>query len=158
MSVPKRKRGLSEFEFWQNGKQIAVEVFRIVHNENMFPKRYRLYGLKVLDRALDLMDDLTEADEHYPSSPNSAAMRRECLTRAISDTREVMRLLQVYKEARASEAPKVQGAMERLADMCDREIALLKGARKAVRVTGRQSTSERIAALEKELADMKALQ
>lgn len=167
VSVYKRNRHVSEYEFFHKALEIRVQVNMLMVNERVVPKRYRLTnGVPTIETARSIVYNINRADEFYPSSPGNVAERRKYLTLAIADCEQIMLDLQCYiqvRERQAAGSPMSDGfpgkeRIEELVSQVDEEIGLLKGARKNVRLVGKRTVEQRISDIEAELAQLRALQ
>ena len=151
-NVLQRKRSVSEREFYKNAIAIRVELTKIACSENAVPKRYRvLLGAPMVETAKSLVDNVTRADEFYPNTAHGVLYRRHYLTLAIADCRRIVQDVQTMKDIGL---PVNLNRLTDLADMVDREIALLKGTRKSTRLTGDAPIEERIAQARANLAEL----
>jgi hypothetical protein len=161
-----RKRSVSEFEFYTLALAIKVEVNRIALREKVIPKRYRLTNaIPLIDMARNAVYNINRADQFYPNSSFNVLERRKYLTLAIADIEmlciELQTLIEMGRPDDPSKPPAINAIdinkLEPLVDMVEREIALLKGARKNVKLVGKQSTQDRIEAAEAELERLRGL-
>lgn len=166
MSVYKRNRHVSEYEFFHKALEIRVQVNMLMVNEKVVPKRYRLTnGVPTIETARSIVYNINRADSFYPSSPDNVMQRRRYLTLAIADCEQIMLDLQCYiqvRERQAAGSP-VEAAgfpgkerIEELVQEVDEEIGLLKGARKNVRLVGKRTADQLISDTEAELESLKA--
>ena len=154
-SVYKRNRIPSEPDFYTNAISIRVEVTKLACAESVVPKRYRLIlGVPMVQTAKDLVDDAVRADSFYPNTAHGVLWRKHYLTLAIADCH---RLEQDVQTLRDIGLPANLNRMSDLADMIDREIGLLKGARKSARLTGSASIAERIERARADIAELEEL-
>ena len=150
MSVYKRKRHVSEYEFFHKALEIRVEVNKIMVQESAVPKRYRLTNaVPTIETARSIVYNINRADSFYPNSPMNVIERRKYLTLAIADCEQLCLdmqcLLQLALPVKASR-------FDKLIDLIEEEIELLKGARKNVRLIGKMGIDERIEDMRKQLA------
>lgn len=151
-NVLRRKRSLSEREFYMNAIRIRIEVTKLMASDRIVPKSYRLMcAVPTVQTAKDLVDDIVRGDRFYPSSPHGVLWRKHYLTLALADCR---RLTQDVQTLRDIGLPVNLNRLANLAEMVDREIALLTGARKSVRLVGHETASDRAARLRAELRDL----
>ena len=151
-NVLQRKRSVSDREFYKNAIAIRAEITRIACSENEVKKRYRLIlGVPMVNTAKELVDNIAKAEEFYPNTAHGVVYRRHYLTLAIASCRSLVQDVQTIKDIGQ---PINLNRLTDLADMIDREIALLKGARKAVRLTGDAPMEERIARARADLAEL----
>lgn len=154
-NVLKRKRSVSDREFYANAIRIRVEVTKLVCSESVIPKKYRLIlGVPMVQTAKDLVDDVVRADSFYPNTAHGVLWRKHYLTLAIADC---YRLEQDAQTLRDMGLPVNLNRMSDLADMIDREIGLLKGSRKSARLTGSATIGERIERARADIAELEEL-
>lgn len=154
-NVLKRKRSVSDREFYANAIRIRVEVTKLVCSESVVPKKYRLIlGVPMVQTAKDLVDDVVRADSFYPNTAHGVLWRRHYLTLAIADCHRLVQDAQTLKDIGLSVN---LNRMIDLADMIDREIALLKGTRKSTRLTGDATIAERIERARSDIAELEEL-
>ncbi len=137
--VPERLRNLSEREFYHVAVELRVEVLCIVAS-SVIPKSRRFtFAVPMAQTARDVVMEVVAADAFYPGSEENVAARKRHLTLAIAACEMLMQDAQAYIEVyrRRGEAVRV-GAFERVTELADREIALLKGARKNVKLLGKR--------------------
>ena len=151
-SVLQRKRSVSDREFYKNAIDIRVELTRLACSESAVPKRYRvILGAPMVETAKSLVDNIAKAEEFYPNTAHGVLYRRHYLTLAIADCHRIVQDVQTLKDIGL---PVNLNRLTDLADMIDREIALLKGTRKSVRLTGSVPIEERIAQARANLAEL----
>ena len=148
-----RKRSISEYEFYNTALAIKVEVNRIALNEKIIPKRYRITNaVPLIEMARSAVYNVNRADQFYPNSSFNVLQRRKYLTLAVADCEQLCLELQSLIDMGLSiDINKI----EPIIDMVEREIALLKGARKNVRLVGKQTVEEKIRDAEEELARLR---
>ena len=145
-----RHRTLSELEFYNTARELRVEVNRIVMDEEVFPKRYRFSNaMPMVETARSIVHNIMRAERFYPNTPANVRERRRYIGLATADCDQLKQDLQCYIEVRRSREngsiPFDIGKLERLIETADREIALLSGYRKRVRLIGVPDIGERIA-------------
>ena len=149
MSVYKRRRKLSSYKFYTLALEIRVEVNRLMVQEDAVPKRYRLTNaVPTIATARSVVYNITRADKFYPTSPANVIERRRYLTLAVADCDQLLLDMQCLIDLGL---PASVSRFERLATLIDEEMALLKGARKNVRLYGKRTPEERIGDLKEEL-------
>lgn len=150
-----RKRSISDFEFFNTALAIKVEVNRIALNEKIIPKRYRITNaVPLIDMARNMVYNINRSDQFYPNSSFNVLQRRKYLSLAVADCEQLcLELQSLIEMGRPIDVNK----LEPLVDMVEREIALLKGARKNVRLVGKQSVEEKIRDAEQELSRLRDL-
>ena len=151
-NVLQRKRSVSDREFYKCAIDIRIELTRIACSESAVPKRYRvILGAPMVDTAKSLVDNIVRSESFYPNTARGVIYRRHYLTLAIADCHRIVQDLQVLKDIGL---PVNLNRLTNVADMLDREMALLKGTRKSVKLTGDASIGERIAKARAELEDL----
>jgi len=153
--VHARNRSVSQFEFYNTALKIYVEVSRLVHSDKILPKSWRFtHAVPLVDMARSLVYNINRADQFYPNTAHNVTQRRHFLTLAVADAEQLAIEFGLLPQLGL---PVNMNRFGAIADMIEREIGLLKGARKNVRLTGRQSVDQRIAGLEEQIAELRAL-
>ena len=153
--VHSRNRDLSQFEFYNTALDIFVEVSKLAHSDKVIPKSWRFtHALPLVEMARSAVYNINRADQFYPNTAHNVTKRRDHLTLAIADTEQLSIEFGLLKKM---DLPVNMNRFESIAEMIEKEIALLKGARKGVRLVGRQSVEQRIAGLEEQIAELRAL-
>ncbi len=153
--VHSKDRSLSAFEFYNNALEIFVEVSKLAHSDKVIPKSWRFtHALPLVDMARSMVYNINRADQFYPNTAHNVLQRRDYLTLAVADAEQLAIEFGLL--------PKMglvvnMNRFEKIADMIDKEIGLLKGTRKNVRLVGRQSIDQRIGGLEEQIAELRAL-
>lgn len=133
MGVPESRRTLSRYEFQAQATAIRTEVITLASGP-LIPKSQRfLIAIPMCDTARLLVEHLTRAAAYWPNSQENAGMRRKYMTEAVADCELLMQDLQTAGMTCDRIKP---SRVARLTAMLDREIALIKGARKNIRVIG----------------------
>ena len=144
-----RNRTLSQFEFYHNAIQIRVEVNRLMASDRVCPKKYRLLnGVPTVETARSVVYNINRADHFYQNTSFNVLERKRYITLAIADCDQLLQDMQCLMALGVVANANV---LENVVNMIDKEIALLKGYRKSVKLTGKQTTEERIADLEQEI-------
>lgn len=153
--VHARNRSVSQFEFYNTALKIYVEVSKLVHSDKILPKSWRFtHAVPLVDMARSLVYNINRADQFYPNTAHNVTQRRHFLTLAVADAEQLAIEFGLLPQLGL---PVNMNRFGAIADMIEREIGLLKGARKNVRLTGRQSVDQRIAGLEEQIAELRAL-
>jgi hypothetical protein len=153
--VHARNRNVSQFEFYNTALKIYVEVSKLAHSDKVLPKSWRFtHAVPLVDMARSLVYNVNRADQYYPNTAHNVTRRRDYLTLAVADCEQLAIEFGLLPQLGL---PVNMNRFERVADMIESEIALLKGARKNVRLVGRQSVEQRIAGLEEQIAELRAL-
>lgn len=137
MSVPERLRNLSDREFFNTAIALRTEVL-LVANGSEIPKSLRFtFAVPMAQSARAVVENILIADAFYPNTLANVEKRKEYHTYAIAQCEMVMQDLQtlIDFQQRRNASSKV-GAFEKLVEVCDTEIKLLRGARKNVRLLG----------------------
>jgi hypothetical protein len=162
-----RNRRVSEFKFYTLALAIKAEVNRIALREKVIPKRYRFTNaMPLIEMSRSAVYNITRADQFYPNSSFNVLERRKYLTLAIADIEmlciELQTLIEMGRPDDPSKPPAVNAIdinkLEPLVEMVEEEIALLKGARKNVKLIGKQTVQGKIEAAEAELARLRDVQ
>ena len=148
-----RKRSISDFEFFNTALAIKVEVNRLALDEKVIPKRYRITNaVPLIEMARNAVYNINRSAQFYPNSSFNVLQRRKYLSLAVADCEQLcLELQSLIEMGRQIDANK----LEPLIAMVEQEIALLKGARKNVRLVGKQSVEEKIRDAEEELARLR---
>ena len=153
--VHARNRNVSQFEFYNTALDIFVEVSKLAHSDKVIPKAWRFtHAQPLVGMARSMVYNINRADQFYPNTAHNVIQRRDYLTLAVADAEQLAIEFGLLPKMGL---PVNMNRFEAIADMIEREIALLKGARKGVRLTGRQSIDQRIAGLEEQIAELRAL-
>lgn len=161
-----RKRSLSEYEFYNLAIGIKVGINKLAMRESVIPKRYRFTNaIPLIDMSRSAVYNITRSDEFYPNTSSNVQKRREYLTLAVADMKmlciELQTLVEMGRSDDPSSPPVINAIdinkLEPFIDMAEREIALLKGARKNVKLLGKQTVEDRIRAAEDELERLRGL-
>ena len=153
--VHARNRNLSAFEFYNTALEIFVEVTKLAHSDKILPKSWRFtHAVPLVEMARSMVYNINRADQFYPNTAHNVTQRRHYLTLAIADAEQLAIEFGLLPKMGL---PINMNRFQDIADMIEREIALLKGSRKNVRLTGRQSAEQRIAGLEEQIAELRAL-
>ncbi|MEG0791685.1 MAG: hypothetical protein RSG23_08650 [Gordonibacter sp.] len=133
--VVERNRSLSRLEFYQNALALRVEVNRIMVNEKIVPKRYRLTNaVPTIETARSVVVNVNTANAFFPNTAHNVLMRKHYMTLAIADCEQLKLDLMCMIELGFVDSV---NRLERVVEMVEREIALLKGARKNVKLVGK---------------------
>lgn len=150
-----RKRSISDFEFYNTALAIKVEVNRLALNEKVVPKRYRITNaVPLVDMARSCVYNINRSDQFYPNSSFNVLQRRKYLSLAVADCEQLCLELQSLIDMGL---PIDANRLEPLIEMVEQEIALLKGARKNVKLVGKQSVADKIRDAEDELERLRGL-
>lgn len=150
-----RNRTLSQFEFYRNAIAIRVEVNRLMAKDKVCPKAYRLLnGVPTVETARSIVYNINRADHFYPNTSANVIERKKYITLAIADGDQLLQDMQCLI---AMDVTSNINVFERVTLMIDREIELLKGYRKSVKLTGAQTPEQRLSALEEEIERLRSV-
>lgn len=154
-NVLERNRNVSNLEFYANAIKIRVEATKLMASNSVVPKSYRfILAVPTVETAKSLVDNIVRAEAFYPNTAHNVIYKRHYLTLAIADCKRLAQDLQTVKDI---DLPVNLNRYKNIADMIDREIALLKGTHKAVKLTGGASIEERIEQAKSHLAELEEL-
>ena len=155
MSVYQRKRNLSDYEFYSRAIAIRVEVNKLMASPNVVPKSYRLLtAVPTVETARSIVYNITRADQFFPNTSFNVLERRKYLTLAIADCEQLCLDFQCLLELGL---PINVNRFDAVVESIELEISLLKGARKNVKLVGKQSAEDLIESTAAELERLRAL-
>lgn len=94
MAVPEGKRTESKLAVQTKAIELAQYTITICTNEKNFPKRYRwCLTNKIVDAAIEIMNDINTANSIYVSTKGDYALRRQLQTRALAYTARLLGLI-----------------------------------------------------------------
>ncbi len=137
--VPERLRNLSQYEFYNTANEIWLEAKGIA-SSSAIPKSQRFtVSVPMVQTARGIVQDIVTAEAFYPSTQANVEMRKMYLTFAVAGCEQLYQDAQNQLEftRRRGDFGHV-GRFERLAELVDAEIRLLKGARKGVKLVGKR--------------------
>lgn len=133
--VPVRLRNISQFEFYNTAIDIRVRITRLVASSAV-PKSYRFtFAVPMAQTARSMVYNIVTADAFYPNSEDAVTMRKRHLTLAIADCEQLYQDMQCLL---AMGLPVPASRLDEISSALDREIELLKGARKGVKLIGKR--------------------
>ena len=137
--VPLRNRNLSSYEFYTQAVELRIAVLTLV-SSSVIPKSRRFtFAVPLAESARSVVYNIVRADAFYPNTEDAVTMRKRYLTLAIADVEQVVQDFQAYAELyRRLHGEQHMHFFEAAIELCDREIELLKGARKNVRLIGKR--------------------
>jgi hypothetical protein len=151
--VHARNHRLSDLDFFATALDIFVEVTTLVHSQKVLPKSRRFtHAVPLTDMARSMVYNINRADQFYPNTTHNVLMRRHYLTLALADTEQLSIELGLLPRMGVDVN---MNRFEGVTRLVEREIALLKGTRKKVRLIGRQSVEQQIAGLEEQIAELR---
>ena len=133
--VPVRLRNISQFEFYNTAIDIRVRITRLV-TSSAVPKSYRFtFAVPMAQAARSMVYNIVTADAFYPNSEDAVTLRKRHLTLAIADCEQLYQDMQCLL---AIGLPVPVSRLDEISEALDREIELLKGARKGVKLIGKR--------------------
>ena len=133
--VPVRLRNISQFEFYNTAIDIRVRITRLV-TSSAVPKSYRFtFAVPMAQTARSMVYNIVTADAFYPNSEDAVTLRKRHLTLAIADCEQLYQDVQCLL---AMGLPVPVSRLDEISEALDREIELLKGARKGVKLIGKR--------------------
>lgn len=152
--VYERYRNISDKEFFKNAIDIRVEITKLMASDKVVPKSYRLMSaVPTVATARELVNNIETANAFYPNTAYNCQQRRHYLTLAIANCYHLVQDLQTLKDIGL---PINLNRFERVAELIEKEIALLRATKKAVKLAG-DTVEQRIAKLELELDGLRRL-
>ena len=95
MSVLKRKRKLSELEFYNTLVELRVELTQFVMNEKNIPKRWRpVITFPITEKLSKCMDAVIKANTIYPTNQYELQRRKDCQVDALAYIEQIYQDLQ----------------------------------------------------------------
>lgn len=133
--VPVRLRNISQFEFYNTAIDLRVRITRLVVSSAV-PKSYRFtFAVPMAQTARSMVYNIVTADAFYPNSEDAVTLRKRHLTLAIADCEQLYQDMQCLL---AMGLPVPVSRLDEISEALDREIELLKGARKGVKLIGKR--------------------
>lgn len=133
--MPVRLRNISQFEFYNTAIDIRVRITRLV-TSSAAPKSYRFtFAVPMAQTARSMVYNIVTADAFYPNSEDAVTLRKRHLTLAIADCEQLYQDMQCLL---AMGLPVPVSRLDEISEALDREIELLKGARKGVKLIGKR--------------------
>lgn len=130
-----RLRNISQFEFYNTAIDIRVRITRLV-TSSAVPKSYRFtFAAPMAQTARSMVYNIVTADAFYPNSEDAVTLRKRHLTLAIADCEQLYQDMQCLL---AMGLPVPVSRLDEISEALDREIELLKGARKGVKLIGKR--------------------
>lgn len=155
-NVLQRKRSLSELEFYANAIKIRIEITQLMTRERVVPKKYRqLLAAPTIATAKAMIDNIATSESFFRNTAHGVIWRKHYLTLAIGNCYSLAQDIQVLKDSGISNID--LDAFKGVADMLEREIALLRGVKKSTRLNGNVDTIERIAMAKAQVAELEEL-
>ena len=179
MTVLLRKRNLSTKKFFMKALDIQTETARLAHKDSVVPKSYRFtFGVPMCETARSIVANIEYADASYPNTSWGVIERKKHLAMAIADANTLYDLIACLIEVREgprkeqsdADEGKEDGAeknarnggidlkeLHALLNDLDEEIAILQGAKKGVKIIGKESEESRLEAAEAEAQRLRDL-
>ena len=130
-NVLRRKRSVSELEFYHNAEELRVELTRFVMSEKNVPKKYRfVFAQPVVNMLRLMMNNIIAANTVYPTNEHELEMRRDYQTKAIINCEQLIQELQYMMAILPIGADQMKSIAERMIT----ETRLLKAWRKSNKV------------------------
>lgn len=127
MSARVRDRRVSELLVVVKAKEMAIYTIRVTNNEKNFPKRYRFSVTnKIQDKAMEIVENLIEANEFYPKSETEYNYRRLKQQKAMACCRSLLTMLDMSKELFAINSKKTEYWTRQIFDVRNLTAAWLK--------------------------------
>ena len=137
--VPQRNRNLSSYEFYTQAVELRLSVLSLVSGSTIPKSRRFTFAVPMAESARSVVYNIVKADAFYPNSEDAVTMRKRYLTLAIADVEQIERDMQAYAELyRRLNGEQHAHRFAMTCELCEREIELLKGARKNVRLIGKR--------------------
>ena len=174
MTVLARKSGLSSKEWFIKAQQIEVEAARLAHKESVVPKSYRFtFGVPMCEVSRSIVANIERADAMYPNTSWGVIERKKYLALAMADGNTLYDLIACLIEVRegprkkkeadgedaedcgeAEKPKKTAGVnlneLRELLEVIDGEINLLQSVKNGVKLIGKESAEDKLAAAEAE--------
>lgn len=138
--VPERLRNLSSYEFYNTAIELRVEVLSIITSSAIPKSRRFTFAVPMAETARSVVYNIVRGYAFYPNSAENVAARKRYYTLAIADCEQLYQDAQAYLEVyRRKGDGQHAGAFGRMAELVDKEIALLKGTRDRVKLIGKKA-------------------
>ena len=99
MSVLQRNRTESKMEFINSAHELELMTIRLVHRENVIPKRYRLtLGSKLIESVRKINQYVTYANGIYPKKDAELVERNKLQVNALLEIRNLLELMRLTSE------------------------------------------------------------
>lgn len=96
MSVRANKRSVSEFEFYKKAVDIYTILARLLMNDKVIPKKFRyVHSVPTLNKAGQLIDEITYANTIYPYDDDMAKLKEEHQLQAIVILEQIFQRVQL---------------------------------------------------------------
>ena len=138
--VPERLRNLSSYEFYNTAIELRVEVLSVITSSAIPKSRRFTFAVPMAETARSVVYNIVRGYAFYPNTAENVAARKRYYTLAIADCEQLYQDAQAYLETyRRKGDDQHAGAFLRMAELVDREIALLKGTRDRVKLIGKRA-------------------
>lgn len=153
--VFERNRDMSKVEWVWCAREIRHEVDRLARSEKVIPKSLRFsHGLRLCDHAAGLVSAVRSAYLRYPNTATGVIERKRYLQEALDECWMIVEDLQNLKD---EGFPVNLNDTDRVVDLLDHEVSLLRSWKNNTRLTGKAPIEERIAKKQAELDELRAL-
>lgn len=131
------KRSLSDYEFSSVADELRLEVLSVVSSSAVPKSRRFTFAVPMAETAREVVSEIERGEAYYPNTPRNVEERKSHYSLAIAACNMLMRDVQaLIDDGKRKGCGTHAHSFERLAELTDREIALLKGARSRVRLLG----------------------
>ena len=128
-------RSLSDYEFSSNADELRLEVLSVVSSSAIPKSRRFTFAVPMAETAREIVVEIERGEAYYPNTPGNVEARKSHYTLAIAACNALMRDVQaLIEDGKRKGCGTHARSFARLAELADREIALLKGARSRVRL------------------------
>lgn len=153
-NVYAKDRNLAKEEFFKVAVAIRILTIRLMGKDSIVPKSYRfLLATPIAETARELVHNIERAWAFYPNTPRGVLQRKHYLTLAMANCNQLGQDIQTIKGVVGSVSMK---RFNRLTDLIDREIELVKAKKNNVKLVGKITKEQRLEALEREIAELRA--
>jgi len=128
--VYKRNRSLSSCQFYMGSVKVRAEVIRLSAS-NAIPKSQRFTFVQPMCMsARDAVYNIVRSNAFYPNTDENVYWRKYYLTLAIADLNMLLQDMQCLLVSGSNVSP---SRLERIVEMIDDEVVLLKATRNKVK-------------------------
>ncbi|WP_150382567.1 hypothetical protein [Bifidobacterium rousetti] len=129
-----RNRGESRLGYYDNARNIQVEIIRLMGSEKIIPKSYRFtLALPTVQDAKRLVQHVTHGSDFYPSDPQRLWERKRHWLEAVGCCDDLIMDLQLIREVGL--APDTR-RFDRVVAALEHEKAMLRNQLRQARVVG----------------------
>lgn len=109
MSVVKSKRSEGQLSVFTKANDLAVYTIKICSNEKHFPKHYRwCITSKIVETALDINNNIIEANTIYVSDAQDYALRKERQQKALAASAALLSMTDIAYRTFGIESGKIE--------------------------------------------------